>query len=93
MTQGTDEGLWPDEAEDWHITFRLSDARAAGLTAASSISTERSQLDAPDHEACFPKDRYEASEVARFLRNTADYVCEGPVIQDGDTMDGLGGNR
>jgi hypothetical protein len=52
------------------------------------------QLDAPDHEACFPKDRYEAREVAGFLRSAADYACErGPVIQNGDTMDGPGGIR
>ncbi len=52
------------------------------------------QLDVPDHEACFAKARYEASEVAAFLRNAADYVCErGPVVQNGDTMDGPGGLR
>jgi len=49
------------------------------------------QLDVPDHEACFPKDQYDPSEVARFLRNAADYVCDqGPVIKNGDTMDGPG---
>lgn len=52
------------------------------------------QLDVPDHEACFVKSRYDASDVASFLRNAADYVCErGQVIKDGDTMDGPGGLR
>ena len=52
------------------------------------------QLDGPDHEACFPLDLYEASEVAMFLRNAADYVFKnGQVIRDGDTMDGPAGIR
>jgi hypothetical protein len=52
------------------------------------------QLDVPDHEACFAKTRYDPSEVSFFLRNAADYVCQrGPVIRDGDTMDGPGGIR
>jgi hypothetical protein len=52
------------------------------------------QLDVPDHEACFEKGRYDESEVARFLRNAADYVCaHGPVIKNGDTMDGPGALR
>jgi Domain of unknown function (DUF4261) len=50
------------------------------------------QLDIDDHEACFPTDRYDPSEVADFLRNSTDYVrLEGPVIEDGNTMDGPGG--
>ena len=52
------------------------------------------QLDVPDHEACFAKRRYDTSEVALFLRNAADYVCErGLVIENGDTMDGPGAIR
>ena len=48
-----------------------------------------SQLDAPDQEACFPLDAYAPREVADFLRNACAYlVQEGPVIRDGDTMDG-----
>ena len=48
-----------------------------------------SQLDASDQEACFPLDAYKPSEVASFLRNACAYVVqEGPVIRDGDTMDG-----
>ncbi len=53
-----------------------------------------SQLDVPDHEAAFQRDRYDLSEVANFLRNAADYVfANGPIIRDGDTMDGPGGIR
>jgi len=49
------------------------------------------QLDAHDQEACFSNGRYEPSEVVSFLRNAADYVCaRGPVIKNGDTMDGPG---
>jgi Domain of unknown function (DUF4261) len=52
------------------------------------------QLDAPDHEACFPTNEYNPSEVANFLRNASEYVrCSGPVIKDGNTMDGPGGVR
>ncbi|MCP4900309.1 MAG: DUF4261 domain-containing protein [bacterium] len=52
------------------------------------------QLDVPDHEAVFPADRYDPSEVAGFLRNTADYVFKnGLIINDNDTMDGPGPMR
>jgi hypothetical protein len=48
-----------------------------------------SQLDAPDHEACYQSDAYEPADVGNFLRNVSAYVVEhGPVIRDGDTMDG-----
>jgi hypothetical protein len=51
------------------------------------------QLDTPDHEACF-SDAYDPSEVDNFLRNASNYVFEnGPVIDDGDTMDGPGDIR
>jgi hypothetical protein len=51
------------------------------------------QLDCCDHEACFPKD-YDCSEIANFLRTASWHVCEkGPVIKDGDTMDGPGNVR
>jgi hypothetical protein len=50
-----------------------------------------SQLDAPDHEACFQSEPYEPSEIANFLRNASAYVAEhGPVIRSGDTMHGPG---
>ena len=52
------------------------------------------QIDLPDHEAAFPKEQFEASEVANFLRNTSLYLLRnGEVIKDGDTMDGPGGVR
>lgn len=51
-----------------------------------------SQLDVCDHEAAFERGRYDPSEVANFVRNAADYVLhKGPIIKDGDTMDGPGG--
>jgi hypothetical protein len=49
------------------------------------------QLDVDDHEACFRKGVYEPGDADNFLRNATDYVREnGPVIKDGDTMDGPG---
>jgi hypothetical protein len=53
-----------------------------------------SQLDAPDHEAIFQSDAYDSNLVDHFLRNASAYVVErGPVIRDGDTMDGPGNVR
>jgi hypothetical protein len=53
-----------------------------------------SQLDAADHEAFLPGNRYEFPKVDNFLRNAAHYLMtHGPVIKDGDTMDGPGGIR
>ncbi|MFZ5481241.1 MAG: DUF4261 domain-containing protein [Myxococcota bacterium] len=50
------------------------------------------QLDRDDLEACFPGDRVEPDEVARFLRNVSLYVVErGDVIKDGHTLDGPNG--
>ncbi|MEA2164821.1 MAG: hypothetical protein QOK37_2948 [Thermoanaerobaculia bacterium] len=52
------------------------------------------QLDAPDHEACFRRGAFDPKGVDNFLFNAALYVFEnGPVIRDGDTMDGPGGIR
>jgi hypothetical protein len=52
------------------------------------------QLDTPDHEACFPRDAYNCGEVDNFLRNAGWYLYQkGPVIKDGDTMDGPGSIR
>jgi hypothetical protein len=52
------------------------------------------QVDVDDHEAWFLTDEYRPEEVDAFLRNAADYVLqEGPVIEDGNTMDGPGGVR
>ena len=50
------------------------------------------QLDAQDHEACFPRGSYDAGKVMSFLRNTTNYTLEnGPVVKDGHTTDGPGG--
>ncbi|HOV26384.1 MAG TPA: DUF4261 domain-containing protein [Pseudobacteroides sp.] len=52
------------------------------------------QLDTSDHEAIFDKNSYDLNEVGNFLRNASNYVFQnGPVIKDGDTMDGPGGIR
>jgi hypothetical protein len=49
------------------------------------------QLDASDHEACFLLDAHSPNEVGSFLRNVSAYVVEhGPVIREGDTVDGPG---
>jgi hypothetical protein len=49
------------------------------------------QLDCCDHEACFPKGSYDCGKIDNFLRNASWYIFKnGPVIKDGDTMDGPG---
>ena len=49
------------------------------------------QLDAPDHEACFEHGTYEPGAVGNFLQNASAYVVQnGPIIRDGNTMDGAG---
>ncbi len=51
------------------------------------------QLDVPDHEACFVE-AYKPGEVDYFLRNASLYVfTNGPIIRDGETMDGAGDIR
>ena len=50
------------------------------------------QLGVADHEACFPSEAFDRGEVDHFLRNSTAYVLQnGPIIQDGDTMNGPGG--
>lgn len=52
------------------------------------------QLDIRDHEAAFAPGTYDPDDVASFLRNATHYVREnGPVLCDGDTMDGPGERR
>lgn len=52
------------------------------------------QLDVPDHEALVPGDRYNYSEVDRFLRNASLYILtNGDIIKNDDTMDGPGNVR
>ncbi len=49
------------------------------------------QLDVPELEAVFPADFAEPGDVAAFLRNATAYLVErGPIIEDGNTMDGPG---
>ncbi len=49
------------------------------------------QLYVPDQEACFLMDSHDPSAIGGFLYNAAHYVRQnGPVIKDGDTMDGPG---
>jgi hypothetical protein len=50
------------------------------------------QLDVDDHEACFRTDKHDTGDVINFVRNTTLYVLRnGPVIKDGHTTDGPGG--
>ena len=52
------------------------------------------QLDMPDHEAAFPKEKFAPNDVAKFLRNAALYVLRKErEIKDNDTMDGPGDMR
>jgi hypothetical protein len=68
--------------------FRLEDTKPAW---ALMDTVGMSQLDAADHEACFPLDAYSPGEVDNLLRNVSAYVVQqGPVIRDGDTVDGPG---
>ena len=50
------------------------------------------QVDAPDHEAAYLRDKYDPDEVAMFLRDISLYVLRNPgAIGNGDTTDGPGG--
>jgi hypothetical protein len=52
------------------------------------------QLDVADQEACFPREQFDANDVALFLRNVSNYLrVKGPVIQHGDTIDGPGAKQ
>lgn len=49
------------------------------------------QLDAADHEAIFSSARYKSGEVAGLLLNIAANIAQnGPVIANGNTVDGPG---
>ena len=68
--------------------FNIDDAE--GWSMVDTIGMD--QLDVVDHEACFLSDRFDVQEVVNFLRNATSYVQKsGPVIKDGDTMNGPGG--
>jgi len=52
------------------------------------------QLDIPDQEVGFPTDQFASKEVDNFIRNVSLYVLQkGPIIKDGNTMDGPGDTR
>jgi hypothetical protein len=52
------------------------------------------QLEMPDHEAPFPKDRFDPREVSQFIRKASSYILkQGDVIKNCDTMDGPGAVR
>ncbi len=83
---------------DWSHSLPAIDAwtnvRLFGVNAQWSLmdTVGNGQLDLCDSEACFRSDRYNASDVDHFLRNVSLYLLNnGPVIKDGDTMDGPGG--
>ncbi|NND99533.1 MAG: DUF4261 domain-containing protein [Pirellulaceae bacterium] len=49
------------------------------------------QLDVPDLEAVYDTDRYEPSDIERFLRNASLYLLNtNEDVEDGDTADGPG---
>jgi hypothetical protein len=49
------------------------------------------QLELDDLEVCFRTDRFKANDMAVFLGNTSLYLAgAGPVIKDGETIDGPG---
>jgi len=65
------------------------DDRAKGWCLMDTVGM--AQLDAADHEAIFPSARYKTGEVAGFLLNIAAYIAQnGPVIANGNTVDGPG---
>jgi hypothetical protein len=71
--------------------FRFADTRPEW---ALMDTVGMSQLDARDQEACFPLDAYDPEQVDNFLRNASAYVVQhGPVIRDGDTIDGPGNTK
>lgn len=69
---------------------RMFKADASGWLLMDTVGM--SQLDVDDHEACVPPDGIDLGEVSNFLRNTTAYVFDsGPVIDEGNTIDGPGG--
>lgn len=90
MQRHEEEGLIPQEAWVNVRFFKLEGCEPWMLMDTVGMW----QLDVPDHEAAFEHGRYDASDVARFLRNAADYVFQnGQIIKDGDTMDGPNSTR
>lgn len=57
-------------------------------------SVGNQQLDIPDIEVIIPKNEYNLSDFDVFIRNITFYIMNnGPIIMNGDTMDGPGGIR
>jgi hypothetical protein len=82
------QGLQPLSV--WSNVRLLEPAEAPGWCVIDTVGME--QLGVSDHELCVPADGFDLREADHFLRNAAWYVFEnGPVIRDGDTMDGPGG--
>lgn len=67
------------------------DQDAPGWLLADTVGM--AQLDAADHEACMPVDRFEPADVVAFLRNAAWYTfSRRTTINAGDTMPGPAGS-
>ena len=72
----------------------LSNVRLFNLNAEWLVmdTVGNAQLETPDHEAVFPKDRFEPQAVSGFLRNASLYILKnGEVVKNNDTMNGPGG--
>lgn len=89
-TWHSERGLQP--LPIWANVRMFRPGSAPGWLLMDSVGMD--QLDGIDIEACFPSPRYRAQDVDRFIRNAGEYVrTRGPVVRDGDTMDGPGGLR
>lgn len=68
--------LTHEEAPDWRVMDTVG----------------MQQLGVIDHEACVPIHGFEPNDIVTLLRSVTYYTLEhGPIINDGDTMDGPGG--
>lgn len=88
MAEHADAGRMPLDIWSNVRFFRLDGAPIWCLMDTVGMS----QLDAPDHEACFQLDAYEPGEVDNFLRNLSAYVVENDqTIESGENFEGPGG--
>jgi hypothetical protein len=82
MQQQAESDIWPTGIWCNVRLFNVSDEWVLMDTVGMG------QVDLPEMEACFHRDRMNANEVAAFLRNLAQYLIDsGPVIKDGNTSD------